>query len=336
MTDVDKVIVTAVGTDLENNIALVSEENVTAGAGEVVVEVEAAPVNGADALFAMGWFGVYPDVPAAMGAEGVGRVVEAGPGVDPALIGRRVIMIPTFRFGTWATKTVVPATNVVPVPEDVDPQQLAMLAVNPATAHVLLHEYVDLRPGDWVGLDLANSAVAHYLIPLAKRAGLNTLAVVRRDAVVDEVKALGADIVLVDGEDLAVRMDEALAGARLRVLFEGTGDPDQVARLVTAVADGGTVVAFASATGRTPAIPLGDLIYRGIALRSVYIVGWLQNAPREKVQRMYAELAGLVAEGVIGAEVTATYPLDEFAKAIQHAQQTERNGKVLIVPAARA
>lgn len=63
MTLVDKVIVTAVGTDLGNNIALVSEENVTAGDGEVVVEVEAAPVSGADALFAMGWFGVHPDVP---------------------------------------------------------------------------------------------------------------------------------------------------------------------------------------------------------------------------------------------------------------------------------
>ncbi|WP_158675760.1 zinc-binding dehydrogenase [Nocardia stercoris] len=273
MTAVDKVIVTAVGTDLENNIALVSEANLTAGAGEVVVEVEAAPVNGADTLFAMGWFGVYPEVPAAMGAEGVGRVVAVGSGVDAALLGRRVIMIPTFRFGTWATRTVVPAANVVPVPEDADPLQLAMLAVNPATAHVLLHEYVDLEPGDWIGLDLANSAVAHYLVPLAKRAGLAVLAVVRREAVVDEVKDLGADIVLVDGEDLSARIADALAGERLRVLFEGTGDPAQVARLVPAVADGGTVVAFASATGQTPAIPLADLIYRGIALRSVYIVG---------------------------------------------------------------
>ncbi|RMI28977.1 zinc-binding dehydrogenase [Nocardia stercoris] len=50
---------------------------------------------------------------------------------------------------------------------------------------------------------------------------------------------------------------------------------------------------------------------------------------------MYTELAGLVSEGVIGAEITATYPLEDFAKAIRHAQQTERNGKVLIVPVTR-
>jgi NADPH:quinone reductase-like Zn-dependent oxidoreductase len=67
-----------------------------------------------------------------MGAEGVGRVVEAGSRADPALVGRRVIMLPSFRFGTWATRTVAPAGNVVPVPEDAEALQLAMLAVNPA------------------------------------------------------------------------------------------------------------------------------------------------------------------------------------------------------------
>jgi NADPH:quinone reductase-like Zn-dependent oxidoreductase len=65
-----------------------------------------------------------------MGAEGVGRVVEAGSRADPALVGRRVIMLPSFRFGTWATRTVAPAGNVVP--EDAEALQLAMLAVNPA------------------------------------------------------------------------------------------------------------------------------------------------------------------------------------------------------------
>ncbi|MFF4763120.1 zinc-dependent alcohol dehydrogenase family protein [Streptomyces sp. NPDC001292] len=331
-----KLVLNAVGGDLEETITLVGEAEISAGAGEVVVNVEAAPINGADPLFAMGWFGVYPEVPADMGAEGVGRVVEVGPGVDPALVGRRVVMLPTFRFGTWATRTVVPVSNVVPVPEEADPLQLAMLAVNPATAYVLLHEYVDLQPGDWVGLNLANSAVAHYLIPLARRAGVRTLAVVRREEVIDEVRRLGADVVLVDGDDLAERMATTLDGARLRVLYEGTGDPAQVARLVTAVEDGGTVVAFSSVTGQAPVIPLPDLIYRGISLRSVYIVGWLRSASPKQLEQMYGELAGLITEGVIGAEVAATYPLEEHVDALRHAQQTERNGKVLFVPAQAA
>ncbi|MFF0428682.1 alcohol dehydrogenase catalytic domain-containing protein [Streptomyces sp. NPDC004520] len=147
-----KLVLSTVGGDLEETVALVGGVEISAGAGEVVVDVEAAPINGADPLFAMGRFGVHPEVPADMGAEGVDRVAEVGPGVDPALVGRRVVLPQTFRFGTWATRTVAPTSNVVPVPEEADPLQPTVLAVNPATACVLLHGYADLGPGDRVGL----------------------------------------------------------------------------------------------------------------------------------------------------------------------------------------
>src|SRR4026208_1046915 len=61
------------------------------GVDEVVVAVEAAPINGADLLFAAGWFAVYPQVPAALGAEGAGRGVSAGSPADPALTGRSAL-----------------------------------------------------------------------------------------------------------------------------------------------------------------------------------------------------------------------------------------------------
>src|SRR4030095_15078120 len=107
-----------------------------------------------------------------MGAEGAGRVVSAGSHVDPALIGRRGIIPPTFRFRPWATRTVVPARNIIAVPDHVDVQQMAMLSVNPAAAYSLLNDFVSLRPGDWVGLTLANSAVGHYVVALAPLPGV--------------------------------------------------------------------------------------------------------------------------------------------------------------------
>jgi NADPH:quinone reductase-like Zn-dependent oxidoreductase len=327
-----QLILTAVGGDITDAVSLESGAETSAGVDEVVVEVEAAPVNGADVLFALGWFGVYPDVPAQMGAEGVGRVVEVGEQVDPALVGRRVAILPSFRFGTWATRTVVPAQNVVPVSEEADALQLAMLSVNPATAYALLHDYVELKPGDWIGLNLANSAVGHYVIALARRAGFKTLAVVRREDAAEQVRRLGADLVVLDGDDLGQRVREALGEAKLRVLFEGTGDPGQIAQLVNAVEDGEAVVAFSSVTGQSPVVPLADLIYRGISLRSFFILSWLRNTPREQLERVYGELSQLIAEGVIGAEVQATYPLEEYRKALQNAQETGRTGKVLFVP----
>jgi 2-desacetyl-2-hydroxyethyl bacteriochlorophyllide A dehydrogenase len=327
-----RLVLTAVGGDLNDTVILDTEPEGPPGNDDVVVEVEAAPINGADILFAAGWFGAYPQVPAALGAEGVGRVVDAGSNVDPTLVGQRVIILPTFRYGTWATRTVVPARTVVPVTEAADALQLAMLSVNPAAAYALLNDYVPVRRGDWVGLNLANSAVGHYLIALAQRAGVRTLAVVRREDAADQVRKLGADVVLIDGDDLAERVAEALQGAKLRVLFEGTGDPGQVAKLVAAVEDGGSVITFASVTGQAPALPLPDLIYRGLSLRAFYILTWLRDTPRERLERIYAELSELVEKGAIGAVVEATYPLDEYRKALQHAQTSERSGKVLFTP----
>jgi NADPH:quinone reductase-like Zn-dependent oxidoreductase len=323
----------SVGPEITEGLTLDRNPDLTLRDDDLLIAVEAAPINNADILFAAGWFAVYPDVPSEMGAEGVGRVIQAGPDADPTLVGKRVIILPTFKSGSWADETVVAAGDVVPVPEDVDTLQLAMLAVNPATAYALLNDYVSLERGDWVGVTLANGAVGQDVIALARRAGIKTLAVVRREEAAEQVRELGADVVLVDGENLGDRAIEALGEARLRLLLEGTGDAAQIAELVRAVEDGGEVVAFGSVTNGAPVIPLADLIYRGISLRSFLINRWIGNTPHEELERIYGELAELIHEGVLGAAVEATYPLDEYAAALEHAQRPGRRGKVLFTTA---
>jgi NADPH:quinone reductase-like Zn-dependent oxidoreductase len=327
-----RLLLTAVGGNIAETVSLDVGPDREPGIDEVAVAVEAAPINGADLLFAAGWFAVYPQVPAAMGAEGAGRVVSVGSHVDPALIGRRVIILPTFRYGTWATRTIVPARNVIAVPDHVDVQQMAMLSVNPAAAYSLLNDFVPLRPGDWVGLTLANSAVGHYVVALARRAGVKTLAVVRNEDAAAEVRQLGADLVVIDGKWLKERVKEGMRDARLRVLFEGTGDPGQISQLVTAVEDDGSVITFASVTGQVPSLPLGDLIYRGITLRGFFILNWIRDTPRERLERVYGELVELVDEGVLRANLAATYPLERYQDALRHVQNDARNGKILFVP----
>jgi NADPH:quinone reductase-like Zn-dependent oxidoreductase len=323
-----RLTLTAVGGDLTETVAL-GNGDAHVGDDDVVVAVEAAPINSGDLLFAAGWFAIYPQVPSELGAEGVGRIVKAGANVDDSLVGRRVVMLPTFEHGTWADEAVVPASSVIPVPDEGDSLQLAMLGVNPATAYALLHDYVALRPGDWIGLDLANSAVGRLVIALAGRAGVKTLAVVRRAEAAEQVRGLGADLVLLDGDELTKQAEEALDGQRLRLLLDGTGDAAALAKLVPLVEDNGIVVAFASATGQTPAIPLADLIYRGVSLRSFFILKWIRETPRKELERIYAEFVELVAEGVIDVPVEASYPLSDFRAALAHAARAGRSGKVL-------
>src|SRR2546429_299337 len=78
--------------------------------------------------------------------------------------------------------------------------------INPPTAQLMLSDFVDLKGGDWVIQNVANSAVGRLLIVLAHQRGLRTVNVVRRAELANELKQLGADLVMVDGDDLAARV----------------------------------------------------------------------------------------------------------------------------------
>jgi NADPH:quinone reductase-like Zn-dependent oxidoreductase len=89
---------------------------------------------------------MLPPLPAIGGNEGVGRLIAHGPGVSAPPIGQTVLL--PVGSGTWATHVVGQARKLMPLPNDADPLQLAMMTVNPPTAQLLLSEFVDLQPGD--------------------------------------------------------------------------------------------------------------------------------------------------------------------------------------------
>src|SRR5579864_5695147 len=156
---------------------------------DVLISMEAAPLNPSDFLFVSGKYGVRPAFPSPVGAEGVGRVAKIGSKVDVALQGKRVLIIPTYEQGTWADEVVVPVRNIVPMSDEADPLQLSMVGINAVTAYLLLNRYVSLMPGDWIGQTAANSAMGQYIIKLAKLAGVKTLNVVRREEAAEQVRS---------------------------------------------------------------------------------------------------------------------------------------------------
>jgi hypothetical protein len=138
------------------------------GPGQLAVAIEAAPINPSDLNLIRGIYGVRPDLPAALGGEGVGRVIAVGDGVDPSRIGTRVLVIPTLEQATWRERTVLDERNAVPIDLNGDPLQLAMLGINPITAYCLLHGYVKLAPGAWVAQTGASSATAGYVLAMVQ------------------------------------------------------------------------------------------------------------------------------------------------------------------------
>jgi len=167
--------------------------------GEVVIALEASPINMSDLLMISGRYGYRPKLPSVMGTEGVGRVIAVGGGVKHLKQGDRTLV--PYPTPAWAERVKANASQLRPLPGG-DVHQLAMLGINPPTAYLMLTDFVSLPSGSWVIQNSANSGVGRALIPIAKSLGLKTVNVVRRDDVVAEVKAIGGDVVLIDGPDL--------------------------------------------------------------------------------------------------------------------------------------
>ena len=137
-----------------------------AGPNQVLIGVEYSPINPNDLMVAQGIYAYRPPLPTVIGNEGVGRVLAVGPAVENVKAGDRVLA-PLSSF-TWRERIVIPAGGLSALPLDADPRQLAMLAINPPTAALLLSEYVDLKPGEWVVQNAANSDVGRWVIAFAK------------------------------------------------------------------------------------------------------------------------------------------------------------------------
>ena len=298
------------------------------GQEDVLISMEAAPLNPSDFVLVRGMYGIRPAFPSPIGAEGVGRVTQTGSRVDSALQGKRVLILPTYEQGTWADQVVVPVRNTVPMSDEADPLQLSMIGINPATAYLLLSRYVSLMPGDWIGQTAANSAMGQYVIKLAKLAGVKTLNVVRRKEAAEQVRQFGGDRVVHEGDDLQKDIERALDSKRLSLVLDTVGGAP-VGELAKALKPGGSVIVYALQSGQFPAVSPKDLIYRGLSLHGFWLINWIRNAPRAEIRETYEKLGALVADGSLSAAVEHVYPLEQFKEAFEHSSRSSRNGKIL-------
>jgi NADPH:quinone reductase-like Zn-dependent oxidoreductase len=297
-------------------------------ADEVVIEVLAFPINPADLLTITGGYAIRPQLPATLGAECVGRIAAVGSSVRDLAVGDRVINLGR---DNWCQRRKVPAAQALKVPAAADVLQLAMLKVNPATALLMLRRYVRLQPGDWVIQDAANSGVGTNLIKLASADRIRTVNVVRREALIAPLREIGADVVVVDGPDLAERVQEATGGAAIRLAIDAIGG-DMVLRLADCLADGGTVVNYGLLSGQPCRLGAQHTIFKGITLTGFWLQKNLVSMARPELEQLYADLAARIADGSLRVEVEATYPIEEIKAALAHAGREGRGGKILVLP----
>jgi NADPH:quinone reductase-like Zn-dependent oxidoreductase len=289
------------------------------GAGEVKVAVEFSPLNLHDLLLVTGQL-VRPPLPRVLGNEGIGRIAEVGSGVDTVEVGDLVVL--PLLAGAWREQLVLSAEGLFPLPEG-NVEQLSMVGGNPPTAGLILSEYADLEPGDWVVQNAANSGVGRSLIALAKTRGFRTINLARDESTFADLTASGADIVHLDDASAAEDIRREIGDARVALAVDSVGG-ESAGRLVDLLSDRGWLVNYAAATGQPMPINALSLIGKHLTVRG-FSAGDFDYAT--KILPVIHEAAPLVASGALFVPVAAVFELDDIQAAIQ---QVFRGGKVLL------
>jgi len=301
--------------------------------GEVRVKVLAAPINPSDLLQISGNYGVDPVLPARPGSEGVGRVTEVSPEAKNLKVGQLVLLA---SGSTWAEEIVAPAEGFLPLP-NLGPisaeviEQLAMTAVNPLTALLMLTSYGDIKEGQWIAQSAANSAVGGYVIQLAKQRGIKTVNIVRREGLADDLMAKGADVVLIDGPDLTAQIAKATDNAPIMLALDPVGG-DTYGRLANSLGYGGTLVTYGVLSGKPATLDTGKVIFNDTRLRGFWLYKWYQTATMQEMQAAFGQVIPLIANGTLKANIDSRFTVDQIKQAVARAWEGGRNGKVLIVP----
>jgi trans-2-enoyl-CoA reductase len=293
----------------------------------VLVKVLAFPINPADLLTMQG---VYPRLDAStrmIGNEAVGEIVAVGADVERLAPGDRVILL---TLNNWRQFRLVKAHEVIKLSSHGELMQQAGLKVNPATASLLLQNFVGLKHGDWIIQDAANSAVSRATVQLAKLSGIRTVNVVRRADVVDELKAFGADVVLVDSEDLPARAQAAVGDGSIVLGIDSVGGTatDRIASCLDA---GGTLVIYGAMSGAACTINPGTLVFQDIRIRGFWLSKYLMNAPRDAVEALYGKLDDLSSSGRLVTKIDSVFRADDIKSAVRRASTPGSDGKVMVV-----
>ncbi len=296
-------------------------------ADQVVVQMRAAPINPADLNAIEGKYPVKPLLPATPGMEGAGVVIECGASVRNLEVGTQVIV--PHNFGTWRQAAALPADQLVAVPSEIEPVQAAMLKVNPVTAWRMLHDFVSLRPNEWLIQNAANSGAGRAVIQIAKELGYKTVNVVRRPELVDELEQEGGNIVVVENEKLREEVKDRTAGAPIRLALNAVGGESALS-IAKTLAPAATMVTYGAMSLQPLKIPNGLLIFKNLWFTGFWVTKWYDNATPQQRAETFTPLFEMAKRGLLRSKIEKTYPLSDVKAAVADAARGMRDGKIVL------
>ena len=296
-----------------------------ATAGQIVVETAAIGVNFVDIYHRTG---AYPlPLPATLGVEAAGTVVEAAPDVTTFAVGDRVAW--PWQFGSYATHVAVDAGKVVAVPGGLDLRVAAAANVQGFTAHFLARSIVPLGDGDTALVHAGAGGVGLLLTQLLTAQGVRVFTTVGSTDKEVLSRAAGA-VDVFSYDDFVERVRAATGGTGVRAVFDGIGQAT-FDRGLDALATRGAMVLFGSASGKVAPIDPQILSTKGSLILTRPSLAHFVTEPGELAWRA-AEVFAAISNGTLDVRISAEFALADAADAHRALEGRGTTGKLLLIP----
>jgi NADPH2:quinone reductase len=309
--------------------SLVVEEvpSPVAGPGRLVVSVKACGVNFPDTLIIQGQYQFKPELPFSPGGEVAGIVKAVGEGVTRFKPGDRVIAATT--WGGYAEEVVAEAARTLPMPDGMDFATAAAFTLTYGTSHHALKDRAVLQPGETLLVLGAAGGVGLAAVELGKAMGARVIAAASSPAKLAVCRDHGADE-LIDyaAEDLRERIKALTGGRGVDVVYDPVGG-DYSEPALRGMAWRGRFLVVGFAAGRIPSLPLNLPLLKGCAVLGVFWGAFTRNEPELNAANL-RELMQWVGDGRLRPHVSARYPLERAADALDDLVQRRVHGKVVL------
>jgi NADPH:quinone reductase len=298
------------------------------GNGEIRIKQHAVGLNYIDVYFRTG-LNPLP-LPSGLGMEAAGEVTAVGAGVTDLKSGDRVAYV-CRPPGAYAEERVLPAAQVVKLPDALSYEQAASVMLQGLTAQYLLRRTYPVKAGDTILIQAAAGGVGLLTCQWAKALGATVIGTVSSDEKAEIAKAHGCDhTVVYTRENFTNRVREITDGAGVPVVYDSIGK-DTFAASLDCLAPLGLFVSFGSASGPLPPIESSEFAGRG-SLFFTRPTLFTHIAKRNDYEAMSAELFEVLVSGQVKTNINQRYQLSEVAKSHIELESRRTTGSTILLP----
>lgn len=299
------------------------------GPTQVRIRTDAVGVNFPDILLIAGQYQADPPLPFAPGFEVAGTVSAVGEEVTGFAAGQRVAGTPW--WGGYADEVLVDAAACVPIPDALDAADAAVLPIAFGTALHALRDRGRLQQGETLLVTGATGGTGSAAVKIGTLLGAHVIAAVGHQRKVDLARSMGADDVVVYGDDdqrLRDLIKSATGGRGADVVFDPVGG-DVTGECLRAMAWDGRLLIVGFTAGAIPELPANLPLLKGCSIVGVFWGRWRMTDPAA-ARTEFDQLVEWVVEGRLDPGISARYPLENARDALTAIANREVAGKVVL------